>query len=392
MNRDTPGRQPATPIAFTLLLRRSGWLAVAAALNLGAASDPAAAGAAATSGTPPSGASMSDLLPDTVVARGNGFEIKRSELDRAVISSRANAAARGQDITADKLPQVELMALEYLIRVQILNHIATADDKAKGLEQSDKYYEALRKRAPSEEVMLRQIKAAGLTPESLRKGLTEEATAKIVLSSKVTVTSNDVQKFYDSNPDKFEQPEQARLGLITLGLPDPTTGLPLTENQKAEKKKQLTDLRDRARKGEDFAKLAKDYSDDPRAKTGTTEITISRGNPNLPPQLESAAFSLQTNQISDVITTDVGFVLVKMIQKKPAGKVAFEEASADIRDYLESVEIKKMLPKYEAQLRKDTGVEILDKKLKALEDSLPPEQTSPGVTQPGGAVPAAGAN
>ena len=87
---------------------------------------------------------------------------------------------------------------------------------------------------------------------------------------------------------------------------------------------------------------------------------------------ETTAFSLQTNQVSDIITTDYGFHILKLMEKIPAGKATLDEASRDIRDYLESQAVQKMLPAFEAQLRKDANVEILDTKIKTLEDNLPP--------------------
>jgi parvulin-like peptidyl-prolyl isomerase len=356
-----------------LILKCAGWLLVAAALNAGAASPdpkPAATGDAGSNLT------VESILGDKVVAKGNGFEIRRSQLDQAVVNSRANATARGQDIPANELPILELRSLQYLIQIQLLNNIATADDKAKGQAESDKAYDNLKKQSVSEDVMIRKFKAAGMTPESFRKGLAEEETARIVLASKVNVTSADLKKFYDDNPDKFERPEQARLQFIIMGASDPG-GSPLTEGQKAEKKKSLADIRDRALKGEDFAKLARDYSENPSAKQAGNETVIARGLPQLPVTLENAAFSLKTNQVSDIIPTEAGFYLLKLLEKLPAGKVTLEEASPDIRNYLEGIAIRKILPATEAQLRKDANVEIVDTKLKTLEDNLPPPGLAP---------------
>ena len=340
--------------------------------------------AAAPDATPPAApkpeASLEDLLPDTVLARGKNFEIKRSQLDQAIISTQAAAAARNRPIPANQRPQLELQALEYLIQIKLLDGVATADDKAKGQAESDKLYEALKTNSPSEEVMIRELKAAGLTPETYRQSLTEKATAKAVLLGKANITSDDIKKFYEQNPDKFEKPEAVKLCFITVGQPDPTTRQPLTDAQKEVKKKLLQDLRDRAVKGEDFEKLARENSEDGAAKQTGGEMTIVRGMPQLPQLFEETAFSLKTNQISDIISTQFGFHLLKMIERIPAGKAKLEEASPDIRDYLEGQKIQQMMPSLIARLRKDAGVEILDAKLKDLDatvsSDVPPDATN----------------
>lgn len=360
-----------------------------AAIALDAGAATAGSGPAATnSGAAKSEPTISDLLPDDVIARGKGFEIKRSKLDQAMVNARANARARGQEIPAAQVPLLELRSLDYLILVQMLNHAATADDKAKGQEESQKMFETLKKRAASEEAMSRQLKAAGLTEETFKSGLAEEATAKAVLASKVTVTDADIKKFYDDNPDKFENPEQISVSFITLGGPDPTMGVPLSDDMKKAKRKQLQDLRDRAKQGEDFAALAKQYSEDTVSRENGGKISIYRGMQGMPPEFEETAFKLQTNEISDVITTQYGYHILKMNERVPAKKADLADVKADIKSYLETQEIQKILPKYEAQLRKDSNVEILDDKLKVLDEATAAESARQDSTKPADSKPA----
>jgi peptidyl-prolyl cis-trans isomerase C len=335
----------------------------------------ALAAAAAADDTKPAASpeiSVNDLLGDKVVARGKGFEIKRSQLDQAVVDAKADASARGQDIPDSDQPILELRSLQYLIRLELLNGVATDDQKAKGRDEADKYYEELKKRSGSEDVLTRKFKALGLTAEMFRKDMVEEAIANAVLAAKVDITPADIKKFYDDNPDDFEKPEEARLLFITMGGPDHTTGTPLTEGQKAEKKKEIEGLRDRAIKGDDFGQLARDYSEDTTAKDNNGAITIVRGMRGLPLAFETTAFGLQTNQVSDIITTDYGFHIMKLIEKVPAGKATLTEATTAIKARLERDKIAEILPPYEAQLRKDAAVEIVDPRLKELEANAPP--------------------
>jgi parvulin-like peptidyl-prolyl isomerase len=344
-------------------LKISGWLIATMALSA----------AAATPGTPPaasapaSAPSINDLLPDTVVARGKGFEIKRSKLDQTVISIRASAAARGQEIPAEQLPLLEKQALDDLLLVKLLNGVATPEQKAKGEDEATTNFAATKKQFPTEELMVRQLKTLGMTPDEWRANIAEQATAHLVLVAKANITDDKVKEFYDNNPAQMEQEEKARVNFIMLGGADPVTGAPLANDQLAAKKKQMDDLRDRAQHGEDFAKLAQNYSENASTKDNGGEITLTRGSGRVPPEFETAAFALETNQVSDVITTQAGLFLIKLKERIPARKATLAEASPDIRRYLETVAFRKIVPDYLVQLKKDAGVEILDPSLKDTE-------------------------
>ena len=118
---------------------------------------------------------------------------------------------------------------------------------------------------------------------------------------KITVTDAEARKFYDDHPADFEQPEMVRIAQIFLSTHDPLTGAELSDTDKAAKKKEIEDILKRARAGENFSNLVEQYSEDPVSKDKGGVYTIARGQ--TPPEIEAAAFSLNTNQISDVVTT-----------------------------------------------------------------------------------------
>jgi peptidyl-prolyl cis-trans isomerase C len=324
-----------------------------------------------------------ELFPDPVIATGKGFEIKRSQLDEAINGVRSAANARGQEVPADKLPLIEKSSFEHLLEVQLLKVKATDADKAKAAIEADKRLEIIKKRAPSEEALQRQLKSMNLNVDTLRNRLVEEATAEQVLRDKITVTDAQVKKFYDENPSQFEEPEMIRASHILLMTIDPKSGAPLSDDLKKAKKKQADDLLKRAKAGEDFGKLAKQYSEDPGSKESGGEYTFPRGR--MVKEFEAAAFSMQTNQISDIVTTQYGYHIIKMSEKIPAKKLDFAKVTPDIRTYLESQEMEKILPDYAGQLKKEADVKITDPEVKSLmeaTDDLPK-------AAPGGAAPSA---
>jgi parvulin-like peptidyl-prolyl isomerase len=341
----------------------SALLLVAGILHANAAG----AGGGADSNAPAKPVGLSDLLTDVVVAKGKGFEIKRSQLDQALVNARENLAASGRQIPPAQLPMLEQQALDSLILVQMVTLKATPEEKAKGKEESDKEFEQFKKSFPDEAAMKRQLEAVGQTLETFHASLTEQITANVILRAKAAVPEAEVQKFYEDNPSKFEHPERVRASHILLLTMNPETKEPLTEDQKKAKRKQMDDIRKRAVGGEDFAKLAKEFSEDPGSKDKGGEYIFGRGE--MDPAFETAAFALKTNEVSEVVTSAYGYHIIKLSEKAPAGKTPFSEAESSIRKYLEGLAIQKMLPDYYIQLKKEAGVEILDEKLKALEDA-----------------------
>jgi len=356
-----------------VLLLAAGILASGQAVAA-TSSTPAPASAAKATG------SLTDLFPDKVVAKGKGFEIKRSQLDEVMIGYKSAAAARGQPIPPEHVTLIEQQILDRLIQIQILMARATDADKASGKATAERRLEAIKTRAGSEERLNLQLKSVGTTPEQLQKKMTEEAIAESVLERdlKLAASDKDAEKFYNDNPSKFEQPEMVRASHILFATKDLKTELDLPADQKAAKKKLAEEVLKRARAGEDFAKLVKEYSDDPGSKDIGGEYTFARASADprhaMVPEFEAAAFALKPNEISDIVTTQFGYHIIKLLEKIPAKKIEFSKVSSDIKDYLKTEQLKSRQQEYNAlvaKLKKDAGVEILDPGLEMKESPAP---------------------
>ena len=156
---------------------------------------------------------MTALFGDPVIAKGKGFEIKRSELDEVMTGLKSAAAAHGQAIPPAQLTQIEGQLLNRLIQIQLLLQKATAADKTNGAQKAELQMSTLLERAGSQEALDRQMKAIGMTMAELRSKVTQETTAQAVLTRElnVTVTDAEAKQFYDDHPADFEQPEMVHV-------------------------------------------------------------------------------------------------------------------------------------------------------------------------------------
>jgi peptidyl-prolyl cis-trans isomerase SurA len=170
--------------------------------------------------------------------------------------------------------------------------------------------ERIKSQFASEEAFLTQLQTEGLTLKDLRNQYHDEVRNQILKEKliqkrleKVRVSSGEVKKFYEANRDSLPaKPAGVRLSHILINtMPSQATEDSLS---------QYADLiRRKALEGEDFAILAKTYSEDPSSEGGGDLGWFSRGQ--MVSEFEEAAFMLQPGQISSVIRTQFGFHIIK---------------------------------------------------------------------------------
>ena len=320
-------------------------------------------------------ATMKALFGDPAVVTAKGFDIKQSELDQVLTGAKANAAAQGQQLP----PEFSIAILNQLITIQCLLQKATPADRAVGATEAGLQYTNLIKRFGSVEAFERQLKAVGMTVDELRAKATQEATAKATLKRElnITVTDDQAKAFYAKHSAEFEQPETAHVRHILLMSIDPSTRTPLPTNTVTAKRQQIDSLLLQIRGGADFATLAKQYSEDPGSKDNGGELpAFPRGQ--MVPEFETTAFSMTNNQVSDVITTQFGYHIIKLIDKTPAKTYAYNDTLPQVnktvaeicKSEVESEHIKALAPDYVKKLRSSLSVEITDPTLKSLDESV----------------------
>lgn len=328
---------------------------------------------------------MTALFGDPVIVKGKGFEIKQSEMDSVVTGIKSAAAAHNENIPVEQMNGIKAQMLNRLIQIQILLQQSTDADKAEGKKRAEAQIAALLARAGSQEAFERQLKAVGMTSDELRSKITQEATATATLTRVlgVTVTDADVKEYYDTHPTDFEQPETAKVQHILLLTINPATRAPLSEDQVKAKRTQIDDLLKKVKAGEDFSKLATQYSEDPGSKEKGGELPPF-GHGDMVPEFEAAAFAMKTNTVSEVVTTAYGFHIIKVLDKNPAKKLMLTDKvpmsdltiTDKIKDFLTQQKTQKLAPVYLEGLKKTADVEILDAGLKAAIAALPAPTTN----------------
>jgi peptidyl-prolyl cis-trans isomerase D len=143
------------------------------------------------------------------------------------------------------------------------------------------------------------------------------------LKESVTVSDQELQRFYNDNKDRFRVEDRVKASHILFK----TTGKTPEEIEAVRKKAE--DVLKRVRASEDFAKLAKEYSDDAQTTAKGGDLGwIVRGQ--TVPEFEKAAFSLPIGSISDLIKTVYGFHILKIEGRERARLRSLQEVAAEI--------------------------------------------------------------
>jgi peptidyl-prolyl cis-trans isomerase C len=292
----------------------------------------------------------------TVVARVNGTDITRGELDKAIQSATSRMMMNGQAPQENQQSQMEKGALDELISEQLVIQ-KSAGIEVKNIEaQVDAKLAEIKKQFPNPEMFQEIMKSQGLDEATLRKkiaeGLRIEALIDRDVRSKITVTEADAHKFYDQNPEYFNQPAKVRASHILVMVPADAD-----DKVKAEKKAAIDAARARVVGGEDFAKVAAEVSDCPSKKKGGDLDFFGAGQMVKP--FEEAAFRLKEGEVSDVVTTQFGYHIIKKTGAQEATVTPFEKEQVKITQFLSDQKSQEALPDYIKTLRAEAKVEIL---------------------------------
>jgi peptidyl-prolyl cis-trans isomerase C len=211
-----------------------------------------------------------------------------------------------------------------------------------------------KKRFTNEEQYKKAMKESHLS-ESLMKsdiqrGMTIETFVVDRFVDKTTVPEKEIKAYYDSHANLFKQPEQVRASHILIKV-EPKAD----ESEKAEALKKIKEVQEKQKKGEDFAELAKTYSQGPSSSKGGDLGYFRRGQ--MVPPFESAAFKLAPGQVSDIVKTRFGYHLIKVVDKKPESTVPFDQIKGRIGQYLKQEKIQKEVRQLVDKLRKEATVE-----------------------------------
>jgi peptidyl-prolyl cis-trans isomerase SurA len=245
--------------------------------------------------------------------------------------------------------------------------------------------------------------AQGISYEDFKQNMRNQIVTQKVIGEEVgghlgIPTKEEEQAFYDQHKSEMQQEEEIRLNEILVA---PKTAKPAAAHDAATKdasgaadsaqappdetSKQTTDsaaldaaeakakdLLDQIHKGATFEDIAKKNSDGPSAAQGGDLGIFKRGT--LAKELEDKTFAMKAGEVSDVIRTKQGYVILKVVEHQDAGIPPLKSIEPKIQDAIYYQKLQPALRAYLTKLREEAYIDI---KPGYVDSGASPNQTKP---------------
>ena len=289
------------------------------------------------------------VVGDSVIL-GSEIEEKAAPL-LAEVSRLPEASKR-----AARAAALRREVLERLIDDELILQQATELKLSVTSEQVDASIEEIKRQNNIDDDQLREaLRAQGMAMAAyradLKKQLLRFRVINIAVGSRVTISDDDVKTYYDRHM-KDGANTQVRASHIFVAIPENADAAVVAEKQAQAKK-----LLDRALAGEDFAKLAREASDDPATRAEGGDLGYF-GKDMLPKAIEEMVFAMKVGEVRGPVRADRGFHVIKLVDRKVKDPKPLDEVKDDVRMQLRQKEMERQTKSYLAELRKKTLVDI----------------------------------
>jgi foldase protein PrsA len=248
------------------------------------------------------------LDPDknNVLISTSRFEITTGEVLQSIQDNVGTRASELKGLPPDQLKNAIVQSATQLAERKLLLEAAGEAKSSVSPEEITKAMNDEYNRAGGESKFQELLKTSGISIDYVKSSVQAQLTIQKFLdglfSVQVQVAEDDLKKAYEADKTASVR----HILLLTQGK---------TDKEKTEIHKKMEEILARAKAGEDFAELAKKYTEDPGSKdNGGLYENIVRGKTVKP--FEDASFSVPVGEISNIVETNFGYHIIKVIDRK----------------------------------------------------------------------------
>jgi hypothetical protein len=297
---------------------------------------------------------------DKPVARVNGTVLTERDLVREMYTMFPYAAQHNGQVPPELAPQIRQGALKMIVFEELLYQDALRRQMTVPPAKLSKAEADFRSQfsTPAEYKQFLNHEFQGSEKalhEKIKRSLLIEVLLKAEVDNKSTVSLAEVKAFYDKNPARFEYPEAFAFQTISILPPRDTTPANLNEMHKraddALKQAKAT------QNYEQFGMLAEKISEDDYRVMMGNHKSVDRAK--LPPQIVQALLTLKAGEVSDLVTVDQAFTILRLNEHIPAGKAKFADVKDSLQKELQKQKLEETRASLDKRLRKTAKVEEL---------------------------------
>lgn len=282
------------------------------------------------------------------IARVNGVVITRRDFQIVYRQAVDRHAREGQPVDETHIAPLRHEVIQRMVEEELLVQESRRLGIRISSEEIDQDVAAARARFETPAAFQQEVAGLYQDETGYRRYLKRQKAIDRLLAQQVdpsvSISEEEIRRFYAANPQRYHSPEKIRLRHILIrntagndnGSPDMAY-------------RTITLIRERLEQGEDFADLASEFSQEPTRERGGDLGFVQRGQ--MPPSIESAVFSLEVGEVSPILTTEQGYHLFKVTERRAATTIPFDEARADIQKTLLQVKQKQAVRAYIRTLR-----------------------------------------
>lgn len=293
-------------------------------------------------------------VSDEKVAVVNGVTITQVAFQKELNFHLQRATQQGMQVSETEMAKLKEDVLESLIEREILYQESQKTGIKIEAKAVDEQLSVIKQRFPTEKDYQNALEQMNFSEEDVKmqieRGLAIKGLIDQQIGQKIIVTDEESKAYYDGNPQLFKQPEQVKASHILIKVESNAD-----EKQKGEARQKIVDVQAKLKNGEDFAALAKEYSEGPSSGRGGDLGYFRRGQMVKP--FEDAAFTMKPNEVSGIVETRFGYHLIKVYDKKPETVLAYAEVKDKLNARMKQQKTEQEAGKYIDELKKDAKIE-----------------------------------
>jgi peptidyl-prolyl cis-trans isomerase SurA len=187
---------------------------------------------------------------------------------------------------------------------------------------------------------------------SMKRELYKQKVTQIAVGSKISITDADVQSYYERNL-KSGTNVQVKASHVFVAIPEGADAAVVRDKEAFARQ-----IAERARKGEDFAKLAKELSEDRHTRGEGGDLGYFGKDLGLPKPVEELVFNMKVGEIGGPVRASQGFHVLKLFDRRAKDVKPLAEMKNDLRRDLYYKEFERQTKHFLGELRKKTLVEV----------------------------------
>ncbi len=303
--------------------------------------------------------SASNMIGEnSMVASVNDKMINESDVDRA---TEILLAQYRDQIPPDRVAQARMVlrkqAVENLINQSLLLEEAGREGAQPEQKLVDDRYNETVGRFSSPEEFQTALNSMGLSKDAFQEEIKGDLMIEVLLDEQLKdvkkVSDEEVSAFYRDHPESFRSPEQVRASHILITVDEGAT-----DEQRAQKRLELSGLKSEVENGADFGQLAGQHSDCPSKARGGDLGYFERGKMVKP--FSDAAFAMKVGDTSEIVETQFGYHLIRVTDHQEPKTATLDEVKGQIENLLNRQAKDEAVGAYVAKLRESAKIQYAE--------------------------------